>query len=158
MRELLSGGSKSAEAAVSDGTTKQEFTSQSAVEADETPNNEVHNFRVLQLISAASQRLQGNEIGPRMAPILQHLIPELRSLTPVELAALCKALSDLAWQDSLVDLVLGVVSRCPSYACALALQTHADAGDSAQLAHLLVVLMSIHNLSQDQDYPNTAKW
>ena len=130
MRELLSAG-KSAEAAAADGTTKQEFASQSAVEADETPNNEVHNFRVLQLISAANQRLQGHEIGPRVAPILQHLIPELRSLTPVELAALCKALSDLAWQDSLVDLVLGVVSRCLLYTWVLALRMRTDVAYSA---------------------------
>ena len=146
MRELLSGG-KSADAAAADGTTKQEFASQSAVEADETPNNEVHNFRVLQLISAANQRLQGHEIGPRVAPILQHLIPELRSLTPVELAALCKALSDLAWQDSLVDLVLGVVSRWLSYAWALALKLHTDVAYVHQLT-ALVLLISTHNLSQ----------
>lgn len=110
VRELL-GGSKPADSGSSDGAAKQEFATQSAVEAEPGPEEEqVLNFRVLQLLSAAQSQLQGHEIGPRVAPILQHLIPELRSLTPVELAALCKALSDIAWQDSLVDLVLGVVS------------------------------------------------
>ena len=79
----------------------------------------MQNFRVLQLLSAAEQRLEANEVGPRVAPILQHLIPELRSLRPVELAALCKGLSAIGWQDSLVDLVLGVV--CTPSSCCLPL-------------------------------------
>ena len=112
VRELLSGSSKGADSGGSDGSARQEFTTQSAVEAEAEPADDepVQNFRVLQLLSAAEQRLEVNEIGPRVAPILQHLIPELRSLRPVELAAMCKALSSIAWQDSLVDLVLGVVS------------------------------------------------
>ncbi len=116
VRELL-GGSKGADNGSSEGSAKQEFTTQSVFEAEaEGPDEEgVQNFRVLQLLSAAQSQPQGHEVGPRVAPILQHLIPELRSLTPVELAALCKALSDIAWQDSLVDLVLGVVSSPPPF-------------------------------------------
>ncbi|CAL5221212.1 g3361 [Coccomyxa viridis] len=112
VRELLSGGSKSADSGSSDGSARQEFTTQSAAEAEPVPADDepVQNFRVLQLLSAAEQRLQANEVGPRVTPILQHLIPELRSLRPVELAAMCTALSSIGWQDSLVDLVLGVVS------------------------------------------------
>lgn len=135
VRELL-GGSKGADSGNSEGSAKQEFTTQSVVEAEaEGPDEEqVQNFRVLQLLSAAQSQLQGHEVGPRVAPILQHLIPELRSLTPVELAALCKALSDIAWQDSLVDLVLGVVSEsspfstvsCPHNSPCHAFDKHAD--------------------------------
>jgi hypothetical protein len=119
VRELL-GGSKGADNGSSEGSAKQEFTTQSVVEAEaEGPDEkEVQNFRVLQLLSAAQSQLQGHEVGPRVAPILQHLIPELRTLTPVELAALCKALSDIAWQDSLVDLVLGVVSGSSPFSTA----------------------------------------
>lgn len=119
VRELLSGGSKGTDSGSSDGSARQEFTTQSAVEAESAPDDDepVQNFRVLQLLSAAEQRLEANEVGPRVAPILQQLIPELRSLRPVELAALCKALSTIGWQDSLVDLVLGVV--CTSSFCCL---------------------------------------
>jgi len=118
----LSGGNKGADSGSPDGSARQDFTTQSAVEAESGPEDEeVQNFRVLQLLSAAEQRLQGSAIGPRVAPILQHLIPELRSLRPIELAALCKALSDIGWQDSLVDLVLGVVSM--SSLCPMPLQS-----------------------------------